>query len=327
MSRARILVVDDEPANRGLVRRVLEPQGYEVVEAGDGDEALALIGRQLPDLILLDLQMPRLGGHAVVDAVKKDPRTRLIPIVMLTSQEQFSEKIRAMEGGVDDYLQKPFNLIELGTRVKSLISLKRFTDELEHASKVIEGIAVCVESRDKYTGNHCKRLGSYAMRVGRRLRLGEEDLEILKLGGVLHDLGKIAVPDTVLNKPGRLTPEEYEIMKTHSSVGSDLLRNLRTLERVLPLVRHHHEKLDGSGYPDRIGGNEIPLLVRITSVVDVFDALHTRRPYKEAFPVDTCFKTLGEEARKGWWDPEVVEALRRVILDGDPEEGLAANDS
>jgi len=327
MKPPRILVVDDEPANRALVRRVLEPQGYEVVEAGDGDVALELIGLSPPDLILLDLNMPRLGGHAVVEAVKKDARTRLIPVVMLTSQEQFAEKIRALEGGVDDYLAKPFNTVELGTRVKSLISLKRFTDELEHASKVIEGIAVVVESRDQYTGNHCKRLGSYAVRIGRHLKLGAEDLEILKLGGTLHDLGKIAVPDSVLNKPGRLTPEEYEIMKTHSSVGSDLLRNLRTLERVLPLVRHHHEKLDGTGYPDRIGGKEIPLLVRITSVVDVFDALATRRPYKEPFPLETCFKILKEETQKGWWDPEVVEALRHVILKGDPEEGLAANDS
>jgi putative two-component system response regulator len=211
--------------------------------------------------------------------------------------------------------------------VKSLVSLKRFTDELEHASRVIEGIAVCVESRDRYTGSHCKRLGAYAGRVGRLLRLGDEDVRILELGGVLHDLGKLAVPDSVLNKPGRLTPEEFDIMKSHAAVGSDLLKNLRTLERVLPLVRHHHEKLDGSGYPDRIGGKEIPLLVRITSVVDVFDALHTKRPYKDPFPLDKCFSILKDEAAKGWWDPEVVEALRKVLLEGDLEKGLAADPS
>ncbi len=324
MTPPRILVVDDEPANRALVRRILEPLGYEVTEAGDGEHALALIARSAPDLILLDLNMPKLDGHAVVVAVKKDPRTRLIPVVMLTSQEQFSEKIRAKESGVDDYLSKPFNTVELAARVKSLISLKRFTDELEHASKVIEGIAECVESRDRYTGNHCRRLGAYAARIGRLLKLGEEDLQILKLGGVLHDLGKIAVPDSVLNKPGRLTPEEYEVMKSHSAVGSDLLRNLRTLERVLPLVRHHHEKLDGSGYPDRIGGREIPLLVRITSVVDVFDALHSKRPYKDPFPLDRCFSILKEETAKGWWDPEVVDALEQVLRNGGLEEGSSA---
>jgi len=327
MNPTRILIVDDEPANRGLVRRVLEPQGYQVIEAGDGVEALALIARSLPDLILLDLNMPKLGGHAVVESVKRDPRSRLIPVVMLTSQDQFSEKMRAMESGVDDYLIKPFNTVELVTRVRSLINLKRFTDELEHASKVIEGIAVVVESRDRYTGSHCKRLGLYAARIGRHLKLGEEDLRILQLGGVLHDLGKIAVPDAVLNKPGKLTAEEYDIMKSHSAVGSELLRNLRTLERVLPLVRHHHEKLDGSGYPDRIGGKEIPLLVRITSVVDVFDALHTRRPYKDPFPLEKCFSILKEETRRGWWDPEVVDALQKVILQEDDGEGPAPNDS
>jgi putative two-component system response regulator len=327
MNPTRILIVDDEPANRGLVRRVLEPQGYQVIEAGDGVEALALIAQSLPDLILLDLNMPKLGGHAVVESVKRDPRSRLIPVVMLTSQDQFSEKMRAMESGVDDYLIKPFNTVELVTRVRSLINLKRFTDELEHASKVIEGIAVVVESRDRYTGSHCKRLGLYAARIGRHLKLGEEDLRILQLGGVLHDLGKIAVPDAVLNKPGKLTPEEYDIMKSHSAVGSELLRNLRTLERVLPLVRHHHEKLDGSGYPDRIGGKEIPLLVRITSVVDVFDALHTRRPYKDPFPLEKCFSILKEETRRGWWDPEVVDALQKVILQEDDGEGPAPNDS
>jgi putative two-component system response regulator len=327
MNPTRILIVDDEPANRGLVRRVLEPQGYQVIEAGDGVEALALIAQSLPDLILLDLNMPKLGGHAVVESVKRDPRTRLIPVVMLTSQDQFSEKMRAMESGVDDYLIKPFNTVELVTRVRSLINLKRFTDELEHASKVIEGIAVVVESRDRYTGSHCKRLGLYAARIGRHLKLGEEDLRILQLGGVLHDLGKIAVPDAVLNKPGKLTAEEYDIMKSHSAVGSELLRNLRTLERVLPLVRHHHEKLDGSGYPDRIGGKEIPLLVRITSVVDVFDALHTRRPYKDPFPLEKCFSILKEETRRGWWDPEVVDALQKVILQEDAGDAPAPNDS
>ncbi|HVR87183.1 MAG TPA: HD domain-containing phosphohydrolase, partial [Planctomycetota bacterium] len=269
-----------------------------------------------PDLVLLDLVMPRMDGYAVVQALKSDPNTRLIPVVMLTSQDQLSEKVRAVEFGVDDYLYKPFHVEELTARVHSLLALKRYTDELEHVSKVIEGIAEVVESRDRYTGNHCKRLGSYAVRVGRFLKLEQEDLDVLKLGGVLHDLGKIAVSDTILNKPGRLTPEEFELMKRHPQVGSDLLRNMRTLERVMPLVRHHHEKLDGTGYPDRIGGKEIPLLVRITSVVDVFDALHSRRPYKEPFDLERSLGILREEASKGWWDREVVEALDRTMHDG-----------
>lgn len=317
MSQGLILVVDDEAANRGLVRRVLEPLGYEVLEAGDGEQALQAVGARRPDLVLLDLIMPKLGGYAVVNVLKGDPATRLIPVVMLTSQDQLSDKIQAVKYGVDDYLTKPFHVVELTARVNSLLNLKRYTDELEHVSKVIEGIAEVVESRDRYTGNHCKRLGAYAVRVGLQLRLGEDDLRILQLGGTLHDLGKIAVSDAILNKPGRLTPEEFEIMKAHPGAGADLLRNMRTLERVMPLVKHHHEKLDGSGYPDRIGGKEIPLLVRITSVVDVFDALHSRRPYKEPFDVQRSFQILREESAKGWWDREVVEALHRVLHSGD----------
>jgi len=316
MKKSRILVVDDEAANRGLVRRVLDPLGYEVIEASDGEEALAAVAAQPPDLVLLDLVMPRMDGYAVVQALKSDPKTRLIPVVMLTSQDQLSEKIRAVQYGVDDYLYKPFHVVELTARVHSLLSLKRYTDELVHVSKVIEGIAEVVESRDRYTGNHCKRLGSYAVRVGRALKLGEDDLQTLQLGGVLHDLGKIAVSDTILNKPGRLTPEEFEVMKSHPGVGSDLLRDTKSLERVLPLVRHHHEKLDGTGYPDRIGGKEIPLLVRITSVVDVFDALHSRRPYKEPFDLERSFGILREESARGWWDREIVEALCGTMKTG-----------
>jgi len=321
MTRPRVLVVDDEAANRGLVRKVLEPLGYTVVEAADGEEALASVATQAPDLILLDLVMPKLDGYAVLRSIKGDVRTRLIPVVMITSHDQLVEKIRAVQIGVDDYLFKPFNVAELTARVKSLVSLKQFTDELEHASRVVESFAVCVESRDRYTGNHCKRLGAYAVRVGRILGLGDEDLRTLHLGGVLHDIGKIAISDLILNKPGRLDPEEFSLMKTHASVGAELLSPMRTLERVSPLVRHHHEKLDGSGYPDGIGGSEISLLVRITSVVDVFDALHTRRSYKEAFPVERCLGILREEAGKGWWDSSVVEALglalARGALEGD----------
>lgn len=324
MKRPLVLIVDDEAANRTLVRKVLEPQGYDVDEAADGEEALASLATREPDLILLDLVMPKLDGYAVLRAVKTDPRTRLIPVVMLTSHDQLVEKIRAVQIGVDDYLVKPFNLAELTARVKSLVNLKRFTDELEHASKVVESFAECVESRDRYTGNHCKRLGAYGARVGRILGLGDDDIRILHLGGILHDIGKIAISDLILNKPGRLTPEEFGLMKSHAALGSNLLRPMRTLEKVYPLVRHHHEKLDGSGYPDGIGGAELSMLVRITSVVDVFDALHTRRSYKDAFPVEQCLAILREEALKGWWDRDVVEALAKAI--GQGVLGEAASD-
>jgi len=313
MTQARILVVNDEESNRALIKRVLQAVGYEVIEAADGEAAIECVLQSRPDLILMDLEMPRLDGYGALRILKEDPRTRLIPIVMLTSHDQLTAKIRAVEYGVDDYLLKPFNLPELTARVKSLVQLKRFTDDLEHASGVLESVALCVENRDRYTGNHCKRLSAYATRVGRVLGLGDPDLKVLHLGGVFHDLGKIAVSDTILNKPGRLTPAEFETMKTHSTVGAELLRSMRTMEKVLPLVRNHHEKLDGSGYPDRLAGGAISLGVRIMSVVDVFDALHTKRAYKDSLPIEKCLAILKEEVGKGWWDRDVVEALGRTL--------------
>jgi putative two-component system response regulator len=311
--RARVLVVDDEIVNRTLLKTVLAPLGYEIVEAEDGEAALARVAEKLPDLILLDVLMPRLNGYEVCKALKGDPRTRLVPIVMLTGLGQVDDKIKAADLGADEFITKPFHVAELTTRVRSLLSLKFFTDELEHASTVLESVALVVEGRDHYTGNHCRRLAEYGQRVGRELRVSEDDLKILQLGGVFHDLGKIAISDAVLNKPGKLTPEEWDLMRKHPLTGFELCQSMKTMGRVLPLIRNHHEKLDGSGYPDGLKGGEIPLLVRITSVVDVYDALATKRSYKDSLPREKCLSILREEAAKGWWDREVVEALARVI--------------
>ncbi|HEV3028085.1 MAG TPA: HD domain-containing phosphohydrolase, partial [Planctomycetota bacterium] len=260
-------------------------------------------------------------GYSVLEALKSDPKTRLIPVVMLTTHDQITDKVKAVEIGADDYLPKPFNLVELKARVKSLLSLKRFTDELEHASEVLEAIAACVENRDRYTGNHCRRLADYAVALGKDLGLAEPELLILKLGGALHDLGKVAVSDNILNKPGRLSPEELGIMRTHPAIGADLCGKMRTMEKVLPMIRHHHERLDGSGYPDGIGGHELSLSVRVISVVDVFDALYTKRSYKDSLPLEKCLDILREESQKGWWDRDVVEALARRLRKGVTIEG------
>jgi putative two-component system response regulator len=315
MSSGRILVVDDEAPNRTLVRRVLEESGFDVEEAADGDLALDAVGRSAPDLVLLDIQMPRRDGHSVLRALKWDPRTRLIPVVMLTSHEQLPDRVQAIGTGADDYLTKPFHVAGLAARVRSLVSLKRYTDELEHASKVLHSIARVVEERDAYTGEHCMRVGLRAVRMGMKLGLGDEDLRTLRLAGAFHDLGKIAVPDAVLRKPGKLTAEEFDLMKTHTVVGAQLVEPMRTMSRVLPLIRHHHERLDGSGYPDRLSKAEIPVTVRIVSVADIYDALATRRPYKEALPRETCLRILREEAARGWWDRDVVETLAALPPD------------
>jgi putative two-component system response regulator len=311
--KIRILVVDDEIVNRTLLRGILTPLGYEVVEAADGEAALAQVAARPPDLVLLDVLMPRLNGYEVCRALKGDPRSRLVPIILLTGLDHIDDKIKAADVGADEFLTKPFNVAELTTRVRSLLSLKFFTDELEHASTVLESVALVVEGRDQYTGNHCRRLGEYSARVGKALGVSEEDLRILRLGGIFHDLGKIAVSDIVLNKPGRLTAEEWTAMRRHPVVGAELCQSMRTLGGVLPLIRNHHEKLDGSGYPDGLKGGEISLLVRIISVVDVYDALATKRSYKDSLPPARCLEILREEAVKGWWDRDVVEALARLL--------------
>ena len=325
MGKVQILVVDDEATNRRLLRQILTPLGYDVVEAADGEAALAQVAIELPDLILLDVMMPLRSGYEVCRDLKSNPRTRLIPVVMLTGLDQKAEKLKAVELGAAEFLSKPFDIAELTTRVRSLIALKHFTDELEHASSVLESVALVVEGRDKNTGNHCKRLGEYAARVGGAIGLEDDDIKVLRLGGVLHDLGKIAVSDNILNKPGRLSPEEWTDMHRHPVVGAELCQSMRTLDKVLPLIRNHHEKLDGSGYPDGLSGNDIPALVRIISVVDVYDALATKRSYKEPLSRDKCFEVLREEAAKGWWDQEIVETLARVTSPTPPGDSGPPN--
>jgi putative two-component system response regulator len=328
VTKEKILVVDDEPSNRRVLRTLLSELGYAVREAGDGQDALREIGREAPDIILTDLMMPRKNGYELCREVKGDPRTRLIPVVVLTTLEALPDKLRAVELGADDFLSKPYEILELKARVRSLLSLKRFTDDLEHASNVLSAIATVVESRDRYTGDHCRRLADYSEAVGRALGLGEEDLGLLRMGGTLHDLGKIGVPDAILNKPGKLSDDEYALMKTHAALGGDFLSGMRSLHQVVPMVRHHHEKLDGSGYPDGLTGKEIPLLVRITSVVDVYDALTTRRSYKEPFPPERALAMLRDDVRRGWWDKDVVEALAARLAAAEPglrAPGIGAN--
>jgi len=315
MRKVRVLVVDDEPQNRRFLRRILEPMGYEISEAPDGEEALASIGKEAPDIVLLDIQMPRMDGYTVCRTLKHDAKTRLIPVVIVTSLDQIPDKVKAVELGADDYLCKPVNITELTTRVKSLATLKQFTDELEHSSRVFEGIALVVERRDAYTHNHGKRIGEYAAQVGRALGVDDTEIGTLRLAGVFHDLGKIAVPDGILHKPGKLDVPEFKTMQTHPVVGADLCRPMRTMEKVLPLIRHHHEKLDGSGYPDGWRGAEIPLLVRIISVVDVYDALNTKRPYKEAIPREKSLQIMREEVARGWWDRDIVESFAKILAD------------
>jgi len=304
---AHILVVDDLEANRALVARMLAPDGYLVSGAADGAQALRMIAAQHPDLVLLDVMMPGTDGFAVCRALKGAPSTRLIPVVLITSLSESSSRIEGLDAGADDYVSKPVNAQELRARIRSLLRIKRYTDDLDSAESVIVSLALTIEARDAYTDGHCQRLARYGVALGRAIGCQQEDLDALQRGGFLHDIGKVGIPDAVLLKTGRLTPDEYEVIKQHTVIGDRLCGSLRSLRRVRPIVRHHHERLDGTGYPDGLRGNEIPLLPQIIGIVDVFDALTTERPYKPALSLEDAARELVAEAARGWRNPELVD--------------------
>src|ERR1700732_3392139 len=275
-----ILVVDDKLMNTELLKELLGSRGYRTVAAQNAAAAEAEIRREAPDLILLDVVMPGKSGYDLCRELKEDSKTRLIPIVMITGLTDREDRLLGIESGADDFLSKPICSEELFARVSSLLKLKEFTDELETAESVICTLGLSVESRDPYTEGHCERLAQNASAMGRHLKLDEDSIVALRRGGYLHDLGKIAVPDEILKKGANLTPAEWVIMKRHPITGENICRPLKSLRLVLPIIRNHHEHSDGSGYPDGLRKDEIPLLSRILQEVDVYDALRTARPYK-----------------------------------------------
>jgi len=305
----KVLVVDDLEANLRLLEELLKTQGYDVLCAGDGNEALTLVGLEHPDVIVSDVRMPKRDGFELCRELKASPETRLTPVVLMTGSQEVEDRVRAIEAGADDFLTKPIDRPELNARVRSLVRLKRFTDDLDSAEAVLRSLALMVEARDTYTQDHCERLAHYATKVGRALKLSDDDLLTLARGGYFHDIGKIALPDSILLKRGRLTPEEYVKVKEHPVVGDRLCGDLRVLHRVRPIVRHHHERLDGSGYPDGLKGDAVPLLAQIISIVDLFDAMTTTRPYREALPPEAAIEQLRREVSKGWRQHDLVEAF------------------
>ena len=303
-----ILVVDDSSDNASLMSELLESRGFEVRTASSASEAEDEIATRAPDLILLDVIMPGKNGYDLCRELKENRETRLIPIVMITGLTDRENKIRGIEAGADEFLNKPIFPEELFARVKSLLRLKEFTDELDNAEAVLCTLGLSVEARDPYTEGHCERLAQYASQLGHYLGLDADSVVALKRGGFLHDLGKIAIPDNILKKGRDLTPAEWEIMRQHPLIGERICKPLRSLRRVLPIIRHHHEHWDGSGYPDHLSGEQIPLLARVLQVVDVYDALRTARPYKPA--------KSHEEARETMlrmWDRSLVATFFEML--------------
>jgi len=306
---ARVLVVDDNPLNVDLVADNLEHEGYTVERALSGEEALSKIAKQPFDLVLLDVMMPGLSGYDVCERLKNDEKTHFLPVVMITALDQREDKIRGIAAGADDFLHKPFDRDELLIRVKSCIRIKRLTDDLETAESILVALSNAIDAKDAYTEGHTGRVAHYSVEVGKRLGLPVEALRRLRLGGVLHDIGKIGVPEAILNKPGPLTAEEYAVMKKHPEIGERICRPLKSLQDVLPIVRGHHERPDGSGYPDGLRGEQIPLEARIVCLADIYDALATTRSYKRAYSRERCVEILREDAAKNLLDARVVKAF------------------
>uniref|UniRef100_A0A7C4W1X4 Response regulator n=1 Tax=Desulfatirhabdium butyrativorans TaxID=340467 RepID=A0A7C4W1X4_9BACT len=339
-SHALILIVDDEDMNLQLLEVMLLPTGYTVLKAGNGREAVDFARRSRPDVILMDIMMPVMNGIEATRILKSDEATRDIPIVMTTALRDVQDRIRALEAGADDYMSKPFDMTELRIRVQTLVKVKAYHDHLKHHKDLLEQqvqertqelqrayeriqnvsletihiLSRTAEFKDEGTGKHIQRIGGYAAAIARKIGLKPVTIERLLYAAPMHDIGKIAIPDAILLKPGKLDPDEWEIMKTHAAIGSEMLSvgKAAIIRLAAVIARTHHERWDGTGYPDGLVGRRIPLAGRIVTIADVFDALVSDRPYKKAFSVEEATRII-REGRGTHFDPEITDAFIDIL--------------
>lgn len=310
-----VLIADAHEVNRRILRGILRSEPYRVLEATHHEEAFRLLDAESVDLVVLDLMLPDIGAPEFCRRVKLQRRTRLIPLLVMTSVQGVENEIAGLESGADEFLTKPLHPAVVRTRIAAMLRQKAAIDSLEEAESILFALAQAIEQRDTCTGMHCERLALISVTIGQSLGLEQRQLVALYRGGFLHDIGKVSVPDAILRKPGPLTEDEWRIMRGHTVHGEAICRPLKTLAPVLPIIRHHHERWDGSGYPDGLRGEQIPLLARILQIADIFDALTSERPYKPAISWREAIAILEEEKRRGWRDPELV-ALFRAICEG-----------
>ena len=309
----RVLAVDDNVQNLEVLEGLLTPRGYEVLKAYNGREALKVAKEVVPDIVLLDILMPGMDGYEVCRRLKEQKETRFVPVILLTSLDSSEDRVCGIEAGADDFITKPFSKPELLARVRSLARLKGLFDELENAQDVLFSLALALDFNDPYTHGHSQRVSEMSQRLAGFVGLPDDEQEIIKNAGILHDIGKIATAKDVLHKPGSLNSDEFRHVREHPLVGEKICAPLNLARLLLPIIRSHHEKYNGSGYPDGLEGEDIPFGARILAVVDVYDALTSVRSYRSEIPPEAALEVMKGEAVKGFWDPEVLGAFSEMI--------------
>lgn len=324
---SRVLIVDDEPLARALEREILQAPDYAVSEAGNGEEALAALRAADFDVVLLDKRMPAMNGDEVCRRIRHEMGHSLLPIIMVTGDNSSDDLAMSLAAGATDFIKKPYSPLELVARVDAAVRYKRATDQLDNAESVLFALARMVEARDQETGDHCSRLAHNAVIFGQALGLPDDDLLALRRGGVLHDIGKLGIPDHILLKDGGLTEAEWATMRQHAAIGASLCSGLKSMRKTAPIIRHHHERWDGGGYPDCLAGEDIPLLARVFQLVDIFDALSHARPYKQALTRNEVTRIMREEAERGWRDPALTARFLELLRERPSEfDGIDLGD-
>lgn len=313
ITRYDVLIVDDDRVHRTLQKEILEDEKYRVVEAENGEVALEKISQQPFDIVLLDKRMPGMNGDEVCYRIRNDLEELLLPIVMVTGDNSAEDLAKSMKIGATDFIKKPYNPSELLSRVDAAVQRKRLTDQLDNSETLLFALARMVEAKDSTTGDHCSRLAYSSEVFARKLGLDEVEITALRRGAILHDIGKLGIPDSVLLKQGKLNKDEFELIKNHSVIGARLCSGLKTMQPTLPIIRHHHERWNGSGYPDGLKGEDIPFLARVFQILDVYDALSSERPYKKAFTTEQVIEIFESEAERGWYDPELITVFMEIL--------------
>jgi putative two-component system response regulator len=313
VTSATILLLDAEDINRRWMKGILKVGPHRILESRSPEEAWKILESRPVDLIISDMMLPDRGSMDFFRRLKADRRYRFTPLLVLTNVQGIENEVAVLESGADEFLIKPIQPVVIRARVQTMLRNKRMMDSLDEAEGILFSLAQTIEARDKETGDHCQRLASLSVALGTTLGLPQDDLVALHRGGYLHDIGKVAVPDAILFKKSLLSEEEWLVMRSHTTHGETICRPMKTLAPVLPIIRNHHERWNGSGYPDGLAGEEIPLLARILQLADIFDALTSSRSYKEAVSISEALEVLTEEARNGWRDPELVSVFCQML--------------